>query len=217
MNQYSNQNQYWDSVSTDKEFSTPLQIDLFSSFVPVNARVLDHGCGYGRTLNELQQAGYTNLYGSDSSPKMIERAARELKNINLSVSNGEQIPFEDNFFDAVLLVAILTSVIEDSAQQKLLAEAARVLKPGGIIYINDFLLNQDERNITRYRQFEEQYGKYGVFQLPEGAVCRHHSLSWINDLLQDFQAITCREIVYNTMNGNQSNGFYYLGRKTSGQ
>lgn len=213
MNQYHNQNTYWDQVAADKAFSTQLQIDLFANYVPTNAQVLDHGCGYGRILSELREANYTHLYGTDSSPKMIERTARELSNVVLAVSDGERIPFENGFFDAVILIAVLTSVIEDEAQLKMISEIKRVLKPGGYIYINDFLLNQDERNIARYQQFQDFYGQYGVFELPEGAICRHHSQIWIDHLLQEFQQITCQEIIYNTMNGNQSNGFFYLGRK----
>lgn len=213
MKQYNNQSQYWDNVSTDKEFTTPMQIELFSAYVDKDARVLDHGCGYGRILHELQQAGYTRLYGTDSSPKMIERASKEYANISFAVSDGEHIPFESDSFDAVLLVAVMTSVIANEAQEKMIAELKRVLKPGGFIYINDFLLNQDERNITRYKKFEDRYGEYGVFELPEGAVCRHHSRSWIDHLLKDFQQISYEETVYKTMNGHHSNGFYYLGKK----
>lgn len=213
MNQYHNQHQYWDRVAAEKEFSTPLQTDLFLKYVPKDSRILDHGCGYGRTLHELQELGYKNLYGSDSSPKMIERARRELKNATLALGDGESIPFADDTFDAVSLIAVLTSVIEDEAQQKMILELKRVLKPDGIFYINDFLLNQDERNLTRYKNFQDIYGRYGVFELPEGAVCRHHSPIWINNLLQEFQQIIYQETVFNTMNGNQSNGFYYLGRK----
>ncbi len=213
MTLYHNQSTYWNRVSTGKEFSTQLQFELFANYVSKDARVLDHGCGYGRTLHELQEAGYITLYGTDSSSKMIERAVQELSNVTLAVSDGEHIPYENEFFDAVMLIAVLTSVIDNAAQQKMISEIKRVLKPGGYIYINDFLLNLDERNITRYQQFQHQYGEYGVFELPEGAVCRHHSQTWIDHLLRDFQPITNQEIIYNTMNGHQSNGFFYLGRK----
>lgn len=213
MHQYQCQTGYWDQAAEEKEFSTPLQQDLFRDYVPKNALILDHGCGYGRILRELQQAGYTNLYGTDPSPKMIERAARELANISLAVTDGEHIPFADETFEVVSLIAVLTSVIADQAQQEMIAEIKRVLKPGGLIYINDFLLNQDERNLSRYQKYQDAYGKYGVFELPEGAVCRHHSPGWIKSLLAEFEPIAYQEIVFTTMNHNQSNGFYYLGKK----
>jgi len=212
-----NQSRYWDRAAAEKEFSTPLQLALFLDYVPKYACILDHGCGYGRILRELQEAGYTNLHGTDASPKMIERACQELANINLAVTDGKQIPFTDETFDVVSLIAVLTSVIDDQAQQEMIAEIKRVLKPGGLLYINDFLLNQDERNLSRYQKYQDIYGKYGVFELPEGAVCRHHSPDWIKALLGGFEKIEYQEIIFTTMNHNQSNGFFYLGTKGYGR
>jgi len=87
------------------------------------------------------------------------------------------------------------------------------LKPNGILYINDFLLNTDERNIERYKLFQDKYQKYGVFELPEGAIVRHHDIKWIDQCLQPFDKLILNQVVYTTMNGNKSNGYYYLGRK----
>ena len=75
------------------------------------------------------------------------------------------------------------------------------------------MLNNDERNLNRYNEFKNKYNKYGVFELPEGAVCRHHDKEWIKELLKDFKKKIFKEIEYTTMNGNKSNGFYYIGEK----
>ncbi len=71
------------------------------------------------------------------------------------------------------------SIVNDKEQIALLKEIKRVLKPNGILYINDFLLNTDERNIERYKLFQDKYQKYGVFELPEGAAVRHHDIKWV--------------------------------------
>ena len=81
------------------------------------------------------------------------------------------------------------------------------------MYVNDFLLNQDERNLTRYQKFEEKYGCYGVFELPEGAIVRHHSEDWINTLLKAFSRKEYGRLTFTTMNGNKSNGFFSIGAK----
>ena len=52
-----NQRDYWDSVSEKKEFTTPFQAEAFAKYVGKDALIVDVGCGYGRTLNELQQLG----------------------------------------------------------------------------------------------------------------------------------------------------------------
>ena len=113
----------------------------------------------------------------------------------------------------MILFAVLTCIAGDEEQKRLIAEIRRILRPGGILYVNDFLLNDDERNLLRYGKYAEKYGIYGVFELPEGAVLRHHSEEYIKLLLSDFADLRFEHLTFTTMNGNRSNGFYYIGRK----
>lgn len=206
------QKEYWNSVANDKEFTTPFHIETFSNVVSTEDRILDVGCGYGRTLNELYCKGYKNLYGIDFSNKMIERGEKQFPWLNLIEQEDDKIPFEDSSFESIILFAVLTCIVDDNHQISLINEIRRVLKPNGILYINDFMLNTDERNIERYMKFEEKYNKYGVFELPEGAVLRHHDLNWIKSITKDFTDIKLEKVIYATMNGNKSNGFVYFGK-----
>ena len=126
---------------------------------------------------------------------------------------SENIDFPDASLDAVLLCAVLTCIVADRDQEALIAEIRRVLKPGGLLYVNDFLLNTDLRNRKRYAAWEQVYGTYGIFELPEGAVLRHHDRGHIRKLLSAFRELESEEVVYQTMNGHTSNGFYFAGRK----
>ena len=204
---------YWDSVSETKQFTTPFQADAFAQYVNPDARILDVGCGYGRTLNELYHMGYQNLTGIDFSMGMIERGKRQFPYLNLAVKENESIDFPDNQFDAVILFAVLTCIPSDKEQKKLISEIRRVLKPGGILYINDFLLNTDERNISRYEKYAKEYGIYGVFELGEGAVLRHHEEAYIHELTASFEEKRFEQLTFITMNGHRSNGFFYIGAK----
>ena len=204
---------YWNSVADTKQFTTPFHAEVFGRYVNSNAKILDVGCGYGRTLNELYTIGYRNLTGIDFSSGMIERGKKQFPHLNLIVKNDESIAFPDNHFDAVILFAVLTCIPSDHEQQALIAEIRRVLKPDGILYINDFLLNTDERNISRYQKYETQYETYGVFELPEGAVLRHHSKEYILKLTSHFTQKRFEPLIFTTMNGNTSNGFFYIGSK----
>ena len=207
------QRDYWDSVSEKKEFTTPFQAEAFSRYVGMDALVVDIGCGYGRTLNELYQQGYGHLIGFDFSPEMIRRGQRQFPDLDLRVKEDETIALPDASVDAVILFAVLTCIVKNEDQQKLISEIHRILKPNGIIYVNDFLLNTDERNTLRYSQYQEQFGVYGAFELPEGAVVRHHSEEWIRELLHDFAQEEFEHLIFTTMNGHKSNGFYFIGVK----
>lgn len=206
------QKDYWNSVADKKEFTTPFQAEEFCKYVGKDSLILDVGCGYGRTLNELYQLGYHNLMGLDAADGMIQRGSHQFPYLDLRVKDNANINLPDHSVDAVILFAVLTCINSNTEQKQLVSEIRRVLKPGGILYINDFLLNTDERNLARYKQFESKYQTYGVFELPEGAILRHHSEDWLKELLGDFHTCCYERLTFTTMNGHTSNGFYFIGK-----
>jgi len=211
--EYKAQQAYWDKVSEKKEFTTLLDLDLVKPFINLDSFIVDYGCGYGRTLNQLWQKGYKNTLGFDFSPEMINRGRKEFPFLTLKISENNSIDHANSSVDMVILFAVLTCIIKDEDQVNLMQEITRVLKPGGIIFINDFLVNTDDRNGKRYAAFLNKYQKYGVFELPEGAVLRHHETGWIDTLTKNFNKEVMNKITFKTMNGNFSNGFVFLGRK----
>lgn len=205
------QQEYWNLAADTKKFTTPFHSDIFSQYIDKDAYILDVGCGYGRTLNELHEAGYTNLHGIDFSEKMIERGHKEFAHLDLKTMTSADIELPDQSVDAVILFAVLTCITKNTDQEYLVREIKRILKLGGMVYVNDFLLNSDERNVTRYEKFAEKLGVYGAFELPEGAICRHHDENWIKELFSSFDLKVMEHITFTTMNGNKSNGFFLLG------
>lgn len=204
---------YWDRVAQKKRFSHPLRQEWLARYSNQQARILDYGCGYGRTLADLSEAGFQNLVGVDFSEAMLMRARGALPRPELVRNDGLSLPFKNGSFDAVLLFALLTCIPDDNEQRLLLAETARVLRPGGLLYLSDLLINNDRRNRERYEQFAEAYGCYGVFELPEGVVVRHHQREWIEEITNSFQQLEYEPFTVTTMNGNASAAFQYLGRK----
>ena len=213
MTSLDNQFEYWDSVSSSKTFTHPLDIHRFSSVVSQQANILDFGCGYGRTCDELFGMGFRNIVGVDSSQKMIERGRKEYPHLPLKTLTADNLPYDPDVFDAVILFAVLTCIPTNDGQRALINEIYRVLRPGGIIYISDYWLQSDELNLIRYNEFKDKYGIYGVFELSEGTIVRHHEKDWILSLLTDFISVELFDIEVLTMNGNNSHAFQYIGRK----
>ncbi len=206
-----NQNEYWNLVAEEKNFTTVLDVQLFSRYVSKDYKILDVGCGYGRILNELAEAGFTDLTGVDSAKNMIKRGLREYPELNLVANPDGVIPFENNFFDSVILFGVLTCVPDNESQQKLLNNIKKVLKPGGIIYINDFLLNSGFKRRLFYKNAQKKTGIYGAFKTYDGATVRHHAEDYILELLSDFKTLEYKKFVIPTMNGNKSNSFGFIG------
>ncbi|MBN2309864.1 MAG: class I SAM-dependent methyltransferase [Candidatus Hydrogenedentes bacterium] len=207
------QTDYWNRVAGSKEFSLAVPVALVKERLDTDARILDVGCGYGRALCAIAGEGYTDLCGIDSAERMVAAARANLPSAEFKVNRGSDIPYEDARFDGVLVIGVLTCIPDDAAQARLVEEAARVLRPGGLLYVADFLLNDDERNRARYARFEDEFGTYGVFRLDEGVVVRHHAPQRIRALTAAFQEELFEEKTVRTMNGHFARGFDYIGRK----
>lgn len=213
MSDLDSQTDYWDAVAITKRFTHPLHMPWLDDVDP-SAALLDYGCGYGRVLGALEKQGFDNLSGADTSPGMIARARSLHPAIHFTVlDTPPALPRADASIDMVLLFTVLTCVPGDQAQQRLIGELSRVLKPGGRLYISDLLLQDDQRNRDRYARFAERYGTYGVFETGDGAVCRHHASDWFTSLLDGFEPVRTRRIDISTMNGHEAAGIQILVRK----
>lgn len=95
-------------------------------------RVLEVGFGSGVTFMNLNEI-YDEIYGIDLKAKTVEISKLfSPKGISTNLVNGDvcELPYEDDFFDSVLLVSILEH-IRPNALNKALNQIHRVIKPGG--------------------------------------------------------------------------------------
>ncbi|MEO0559831.1 MAG: bifunctional 2-polyprenyl-6-hydroxyphenol methylase/3-demethylubiquinol 3-O-methyltransferase UbiG, partial [Bacteroidota bacterium] len=101
------------------------------------ARILDVACGGGLVTFPLAEAGYS-VHGVDLSEGSIE-AARGRTPANstatFAVGDAYALEAEDASFDVVLLLDMLEHVERPA---DVLAEAARVVRPGGLVMFNTF-------------------------------------------------------------------------------
>jgi len=206
------QQRYWNERCAAKTFTSTFMLDAFRQHVPADAAILDFGCGYGRTLAELRDAGYTRLTGIDFADALIQRGRRENPGLDLAAYPGGPLPYPDNTFDAALMLGVMTCMPETRTQAETLIELRRVLRPGSILYVNDFLLNRDKRNLDRYRDGKKRHGIYGIFDSGDGGILRHHDRNHMEALFFDFETVLFEEVTYPTMHGHESAGFYAVLR-----
>ncbi|MEU3614568.1 class I SAM-dependent methyltransferase [Streptomyces sp. NPDC006872] len=100
--------------------------------VPVQARsLLDVACGTGIVTRRLA-AGRAGLRvtGVDRAPAMARHAAVRLPGA-VVLADGRRLPFREGEFDAVSSVWLLHLVEDPVDTRRIVAECARVLRPGG--------------------------------------------------------------------------------------
>jgi SAM-dependent methyltransferase len=207
------QRAFWNAVADTKTFSHPLDLARFAALVAPEAHILDYGCGYGRLCRELRVAGFVNLTGVDTAQRMLERARAENPDITFREIDESRLPFPDGSFDAVVLFSVLTCIASDDGQRAVISEIARVLGQGGVVYVSDILIQDDERNRARYERDEPRFGEYGVFELEPAVVFRHLARARVDELFEGFRRIELREIDVKTMNGNPARAFQFFGER----
>jgi len=124
---------YWDTEGTRKAFAHPLNLQRMNQWLSPASRILDFGCGYGRCLGELFNAGYRNLTGFDFSPAMIAAARARFPEITFQVLKDPTIPLPDSSVDGALLFSVLTCVPTDDGQRTIIAELHRLVVHPGVL------------------------------------------------------------------------------------
>ena len=124
-------------------YGTTFVARLLLALVPRGLTVADLGCGTGDLAGALAPC-VRRVVAVDRSAAMLRAARRRLAglgNVELHRADLESLPLEDACCDAALLVLTL-GYAPDPA--RVLAEAARILKPGGVLAVADLLRHDDE-------------------------------------------------------------------------
>jgi ArsR family transcriptional regulator len=132
----------WDRLRTELYGSTFAQTAMLA-LLPPHWVVADLGCGTGATAADLAPH-VRRVIGVDQSSAMLKAAQKRtaaLDNVELRRGSLEAIPIGDGECDAALLILSLTYVEEPAA---VLAEVARILRPGGRAVVVDLLRHDRE-------------------------------------------------------------------------
>jgi ubiquinone/menaquinone biosynthesis C-methylase UbiE len=98
-------------------------------------KVLIVGCGTGGLAEALHNLGAKSIDGIDPDYIAIEIANRDSPKPNISfvVGVAEDLPYQTDSFDLVLMISVLEHVHD---VRKSLCEIHRVCKPGGYVYLD---------------------------------------------------------------------------------
>jgi ubiquinone/menaquinone biosynthesis C-methylase UbiE len=130
-----------------------------------HVKLLDVACGTGRTLHQLWRAHPAmRLWGIDLSPAYVRIARRRLADVDeltLAVENAERLPFADATFDVATSVYLFHE-LPRNARRNAVRELYRVVRPGGLVVIEDSAQLAESAEIERVlrdfpRDFHEPF------------------------------------------------------------
>lgn len=124
-------------ITLTEEGLWDIERDLVHAFMPAPpGRLLDLGCGAGRTSGDLAKAGYL-VTAIDLSQPLIEHARQRYPEVDFQVMNAVEMAFPDETFDAAFFSNNgIDCVFPLTDRLRCLAEVWRVLKPGGVFIIS---------------------------------------------------------------------------------
>ncbi len=125
-------------------------------------KILDVATGTGDLAINLAKTGATEIIGLDISAGMLEVGKNKIKaknldsTINMVIGDSEDLPFEDNYFDAI---TVAFGVRNFENLEKGLSEILRVLKPGGVFVVL-------ETSVPTKTPYKQGYKLYTTTILP---------------------------------------------------
>ncbi len=128
------------------EGRTAEEVGFLEERFGTDERLLDAPCGHGRHANRLAERGY-RVAGLDRSEPFLERARDDATErgvadrVDYRHGDLRSLPYDDRAFDGVYNLFTSFGFFDDAQNREVLAEFARVLRPGGRLVME--LANRD--------------------------------------------------------------------------
>jgi len=124
-----------------------LELALF----PLDAELLDAGCGNGFSMQVLKEIGYANVKGVDASPAMVLQA--KARGFDAVEGDLRSLPFPNASFDGIVSVSAL-QWLKAGDVHRAAREFHRVLREGGRV-VAQFYPKTEEEMMGFARAFKE--------------------------------------------------------------
>jgi ubiquinone/menaquinone biosynthesis C-methylase UbiE len=205
-----NNTQYWETLpAKDIIGRNAVPGDELLKILPAQAAILDLGCGTGEMAEYLSGQGY-KVTGIDINRDAITQNKSKPTKVNYVLGDiAKLLPFADGSFEAITTSFTILNIMPP-IREKLVSELGRILKPGGLVWVNEPLVSQDYA--ARYelsRPFVDNDHDFVVFkegtaassiQTPEqmsqaaraGKVARvthHFTMEELEELFNDYEII----------------------------
>jgi SAM-dependent methyltransferase len=127
--------EFWDAM-WEKEGAAsevdPVFARVTRQHLPPGSKVLEGGCGRADKVKALSDAGFQSV-GVDFAERTVEQARRQYPGLDVRKGDVRALDFPDGSLDGYWSIGVIEHFW--SGYDEILAESARVLRPGGILFL----------------------------------------------------------------------------------
>jgi len=149
---------YWESLLREMPATYKKSLDKENDYliknITKNSKVLEVGCGGGRSLNQLL-CKTENIVGIDNDKKAVDLAKNNLRGhpkIKLIKCEARKLPFKANSFDFVICMTTFANFGKEKF--KILSEMKRTVKPRGSIIMSVYANNAFKERMKIYKKLK---------------------------------------------------------------
>ncbi len=152
---------YYSSKDMHGNVQFQKEMDILVDNLSEGSKILDVGTAIGdypKYLTERCNKEFA-VFGIDSSSNMIKVAAKRAPKANFEVMDMRNLAFQRDYFDAIICLATLIHV-DDNTALDILNRFNAILKKNGIIIINVMEYINGDKEIYEEEPFNPKYNTY---------------------------------------------------------
>ncbi len=108
-------------------------VGIFDQFINGHPmRILEGGCGFGAWCLYFRERGH-DIVGIEYDQRIVDRALQYNQTVPVVLGDITDLTYPDNSFDAYISLGVIEHF--EHGPEKALAEAHRILKPGGLAFV----------------------------------------------------------------------------------
>ena len=132
---------------------------LLQAIMPKDAPILEGGCGLSQIVLAMRRSGF-NMVGLDYEKLSLATAKRFSPSLPLTIGDVTELPIRSESMGGLYLDGVIEHF--ENGPARVLAEARRILQPGGVLVIIVPALNLHRRLIARLSRTDFRLGQYRV-------------------------------------------------------